>query len=187
MASEEEGELKVPEEMFKDVKFYAVGDIDPQVTLLGRAHLPPSPGRGTARSSTGRTFQWLLPPSPRPPRALTAAGAGFGRARLLNSGGGDIGRVLNHHGGEGEKRVGALAAVNGLELPARPFFSSLPALRCPEAPQALERPGAQGGGGEEDGCCCRPATPARMLGLCYAWLCLWSLKGKAPSRPRPLI
>ncbi|XP_061442183.1 PAX-interacting protein 1 isoform X2 [Rhineura floridana] len=31
---EEEGELKVPEEMFKDVKFFAVGDIDPKVIQL---------------------------------------------------------------------------------------------------------------------------------------------------------
>uniref|UniRef100_A0A8D0C7E9 PAX-interacting protein 1 n=1 Tax=Salvator merianae TaxID=96440 RepID=A0A8D0C7E9_SALMN len=35
MAKEdEEGELKVPEEMFKDVKFFAVGDIDPKVIQL---------------------------------------------------------------------------------------------------------------------------------------------------------
>ncbi|XP_063159441.1 PAX-interacting protein 1 [Candoia aspera] len=35
MAKEEdEGELKVPEEMFKDVKFFVVGDIDPKVIQL---------------------------------------------------------------------------------------------------------------------------------------------------------
>lgn len=36
MAKEDEGEPKVPEEMFKDVKFYAVGDIDPKVPRRAR-------------------------------------------------------------------------------------------------------------------------------------------------------
>lgn len=37
--SADEEELKVPEEMFKDVKFFVVGDIDPKVP----GHPPPRP------------------------------------------------------------------------------------------------------------------------------------------------
>lgn len=46
-----EEELRVPEDMFKDVKFFAVGDIDPQVP-------PPHPVQGP---------RGLFHPSP-PPR-----------------------------------------------------------------------------------------------------------------------
>lgn len=64
MASEEEGELKVPEEMFKDVKFYAVGDIDPQVTSRGRADPPPSPGPRRRPLIHRRDRPFVRPPPP---------------------------------------------------------------------------------------------------------------------------
>lgn len=43
MAKEDDkGEMKVPEEMFKDVKFFVVGDIDPKVRCRGGGRaLPP--------------------------------------------------------------------------------------------------------------------------------------------------
>lgn len=47
--SADEEELKVPEEMFKDVKFFTVGDIDPKVPprpplgLLPAARVPTPP------------------------------------------------------------------------------------------------------------------------------------------------
>lgn len=50
--SAEEEELKVPEEMFKDVKFFTVGDIDPKVPprpplgLLPAARVPTPPAGG---------------------------------------------------------------------------------------------------------------------------------------------
>lgn len=62
MAKEEDkGEMKVPEEMFKDVKFFAVGDIDskvPEGTL---------PRRGARSSAFGFLGCFSRSSSPRNP------------------------------------------------------------------------------------------------------------------------
>lgn len=83
--SAEEEELKVPEEMFKDVKFFTVGDIDPKVPprpplgLLPAARVPTPPAGGGAG--------WdRPPPRKRCPARLAARRGG---------GGGERGRVLS--------------------------------------------------------------------------------------------
>lgn len=70
--SADEEELKVPEEMFKDVKFFTVGDIDPKVPprpplgLLPAARVPTPPaGVGGGRAGSSASAQTL----PREPRS----------------------------------------------------------------------------------------------------------------------
>lgn len=77
--SADEEELKVPEEMFKDVKFFTVGDIDPKVPprpplgLLPAARVPtPLAGDG------GRAGRDRPPPRKRCPASLAARRAGGG-------------------------------------------------------------------------------------------------------------
>lgn len=88
--SADEEELKVPEEMFKDVKFFVVGDIDPKVPghppprLLPQL-LPafPPPGGGTVGPFSSST-----PPAPpdTSPRGFGAHAPPHGRGVLGRGG-----------------------------------------------------------------------------------------------------
>lgn len=86
---------KVPEEMFREVKYYAVGDIDPQVPRRPRPPLSASPARPRSRRgrAPGRKTSGHLRPGPAGPAALAARTLGH-LAPSRPGAGGDGGRGM---------------------------------------------------------------------------------------------
>lgn len=81
MLADDEEELKVPEEMFKDVKFFVVGDIDPKVPCHPFRSFPPSPWSPPTPGG-GDTVEWSGHHArARGSRRLTGKGREWGGAR----------------------------------------------------------------------------------------------------------
>lgn len=83
MLADDEEELKVPEEMFKDVKFFVVGDIDPKVPGHPFRSFPPYPS--SSPTPFGGGALWNRPATTRglEARAASRGKGGSGGERAL--------------------------------------------------------------------------------------------------------